>query len=406
MGLTIYFHHLSKKKQKRTWTRRWLLRRKRGCYSQLLRELADEDPPSYKNWLRMEQQTFNSLVCLLKPSLQRQDTVMREAIPVGERLAITLRYLATGHTFRSLEYVFRVSRHSISRIVIETCEALYNALQPNYLKVPSTEEEWNNIATRFEERWNFPRCIGALDGKHISIQPPPNSGSHFYNYKGFNSIVLMALADADLKFIYIDVGTNGRVSDGGVWAKCGLSRALEDNKLNIPPPKALPGRELPVPYAVVADEAFGLKPWMMRPYPRAQLDKNKQIFNYRLSRARRCVENVFGVLANRFRVFRQSIPLEPSKAVIITKAACVLHNYLRSGSLTRYTYTPPSLVDQEDTETGQIIRGAWREEPECMQPIAASSDRNPCVQAKEVREEYCSYFNTNGAVSWQENSIS
>lgn len=139
MGLTIYFHHLSKKKQKRTWTRRWLLRRKRGCYSQLLRELADEDPPSYKNWLRMEQQTFNSLVCLLKPSLQRQDTVMREAIPVGERLAITLRYLATGHTFRSLEYVFQVSRHSISRIVIETCEALYNALQPNYLKVPSTE---------------------------------------------------------------------------------------------------------------------------------------------------------------------------------------------------------------------------------------------------------------------------
>lgn len=89
-------------------------------------------------------------------------------------------------------------------------------------------KEWNNIATRFEERWNFPHCIGALDGKHISIQPPPNSGSHFYNYKGFNSIVLMALADADLKFIYIDVGTNGRVSDGGVWAKCGLSRALED----------------------------------------------------------------------------------------------------------------------------------------------------------------------------------
>lgn len=215
----------------------------------------------------------------------------------------------------------------------------------------------------------------------------------------------MALADADLKFIYIDVGTNGRVSDGGVWAKCGLSRALEHDTLHIPPPKELPGRQLPVPYAVVADEAFGLKPWVMRPYPRAQLEKKKQIFNYRLSRARRCVENVFGVLASRFRVFHQPIPLEPSKAIAITKAACVLHNYLRTGSLTRYTYTPASLVDQEDTETGQIICGAWRQEPECLQPIAASSDRNPTLQAKEVREEYCSYFNTNGAVSWQENSI-
>lgn len=136
----------------------------------MLRELADEDPPSYKNWLRMDPHTFKSLVCLLKPALQRQDTVMREAISVGERLAITLRYLATGHTFRALEYTFRVSRHSISRIVIETCEALYNALQPNYLKVPSTTEEWSNIATRFEERLNFPHCIGALDGKHINIQ--------------------------------------------------------------------------------------------------------------------------------------------------------------------------------------------------------------------------------------------
>lgn len=113
------------------------------------------------------------------------------------------------------------------------------------------------------------------------------------------------------------------MSDGGVWAKCGLSRALEDKKLSIPPSKELPGRQRPVPYAVVADEAFGLKPWILRPYPRAQLDKNKQIFNYRLSRACRCVENVFGVLANRFRVFRQSIPLDPSKAIIITK---VLHN--------------------------------------------------------------------------------
>ena len=383
-----------------------MLRRTLGCYSQLLRELADEDPPSYKNWLRMDQHNFNILLSLVEPTLTRQDTVMREAIPAGERLAITLRYLATGHSFSSLEYVFRVSRHSISKIVIETCEALYNALQPNYLRTPSTEEEWRHIAKRFEERWNFPHCIGALDGKHVSIQPPPNSGSHYYNYKGFNSIVLMALADADLKFIYIDVGTNGRISDGGVWAKCGLSQALEENTLRRPPPTGLPGRQLPVPYAVVADEAFGLKPWIMRPYPRTQLDKSKQIFNYRLSRARRCVENVFGVLANRFRVFRQSIPLEPSKVVTITKAACVLHNYLRTGSLTRYTYTPPNLVDQEDTETGQIIHGAWRQEPECLNPIAASSDRNPSLQAKQVREEFCSYFNTSGAVSWQDNAIS
>ena len=148
----IYIHFSNnnkKRKKKRTWARRWMLRRTLGCYSQLLRELADEDPPSYKNWLRMDQHNFNILLSLVEPTLTRQDTVMREAIPAGERLAITLRYLATGHSFSSLEYVFRVSRHSISKIVIETCEALYNALQPNYLRTPSTEEEWRHIAKRF-----------------------------------------------------------------------------------------------------------------------------------------------------------------------------------------------------------------------------------------------------------------
>lgn len=181
---------------------------------------------------------------------------------------------------------------------------------------------------------------------------------------------------------------------------------MEDNTLNIPPPEDLPGRQTPIPYVVVTDEAFGLKPWMMRPYPRTQLDNNKRNFNYRLSRARRCVENVFGILENRFRVFRQAIALEPSKVVIITKAACVLHTYLRTESLTHYTYTLHSLVDQEDTETGRLIHGAWREEPECMFPIAASSDRNSSLQAKQVREENCSYFNTNRAVNWQENALS
>lgn len=116
---------------------------------------------------------------------------------------------------------------------------------------------------------------------------------------------------------------------------------MEDNTMKISPLEDLPGHQTPVHYTVVADEAFGLKPWMMRPNPRTQLDNNKRIFNYRLS----CV-----VLANTFRVFRQGAALEPSKDVIITKAACVLLNYLRTESL-RYTYMSPSLVDQEDTET-------------------------------------------------------
>lgn len=85
--------------------------------------------------------------------------------------------------------------------------------------MPSTVEKWEEIANEFEERWNFPNCIGALDGKHCTIQAPAKCGSEYFNYKKCNSVVLMALVDAGYKFIFIDVGDFGRNSDGGVFAR-------------------------------------------------------------------------------------------------------------------------------------------------------------------------------------------
>ena len=76
--------------------------------------------------------------------------------------------------------------------------------------------------------------LSALDGKHIALYVPHHAGSKYYNYKNIHSILLMALVDADYKFIYIDVGCNGRISDGGVFAGCSLSEALDGAIANVP----------------------------------------------------------------------------------------------------------------------------------------------------------------------------
>src|SRR6478609_3707554 len=97
----------------------------------------------------------------------------------------------------------------------------------------------------------------------------------------------MALVDADYKFIYVDVGAQGRISDAGVYNSCRLSKKLERNTLGIPSAEPIPGMDIPCPYMIVADDAFPLKTFIMKPYSRRGLVKSEIIFNYRLSRSRR-----------------------------------------------------------------------------------------------------------------------
>lgn len=95
------------------------------------------------------------------------------------------------------------------------------------------ESEWKNIAKEFEEKWNFPHCIGAMDGKHVTIKCPVQGGStFFFNYKHFNNIVLMAIVDTDYKFMYVNVGCNGRVSDGGVFGRSEIRNPIEKEELS------------------------------------------------------------------------------------------------------------------------------------------------------------------------------
>nr|XP_042907821.1 uncharacterized protein LOC122271254 [Parasteatoda tepidariorum] len=171
----------------------------------------------------------------------KQNTIMKGNIPAAERLAVTLRYLAS--------------------------------VLNNYLDVPSTEEEWIAIAKEFEKKLNFPNCIGSLEGKHVLLS---------------NSIVLFALVDASCNFLYIYVGTNGRLSDSAIFSKSTLFSAIENRALGVPGSTRLLNQfnDSEIPFLMVADDVFPPKSYLMKPYPKRNLTRTKGIFNYHLSRAR------------------------------------------------------------------------------------------------------------------------
>lgn len=196
------------------------------------------------------------------------------------------------------------------------------------MKAPTKEEEWLRVSKGFETMWNFPCCLGAIDGKHVQILAPANSGSSYYCYKQFFSIILMAVCDAQCRFTLIDLGSNGRLGDRGVWSNSPIREGIENGTLNLPGVKTLSNGKQ-VPHVFVGDEAFPLKNYLLRPYSRASLNLSTRIFNYRLSRARRVIENAFGILTKVWRIYGKPIAVDVKHVTKIVLATCVSHNLLR-----------------------------------------------------------------------------
>lgn len=382
-----------------------------GAYKLTLEELRLNDPFSFRQYLRMSAGDFEELLQIVGPHITKQSTHLRKTIPPEEKLAVTLRFLATGNSYQDLSYTFRMHRTTIAGFVPLVCKKIYECLKDLYLKLPDTPEVWKSYAKRTEERWQFPNCIGAADGKHIAILHPEDSGSTHYNYKGFYSIVLLAIVDYDYRFLYVDVGCQGRISDGGVYRNSSFYKALENGSLGLPDSEQLPQSTdpdwsfdqcaVPVPFMFVADDAFPLGMHCMKPFPQANLTDRKRIFNYRLSRVRRISENVFGIWANRFRVFTTTMALEPNKAVDVTLATIVLHNFLRSKS--KESYTGQGAVDLEN-DNGDVVQGDWRKDPEninFMRSLPVTKSNRASLSADRVRNVLADHFYGPGQIPWQ-----
>ena len=269
--------------------------------------------------------------------------------------------------------------------------------------VSRTTEEWKNVAKVFEERWNFPHCLGAIDGKHIEIIPPNGSGSEFYNYKGRHSMVLLAIVDAKYQFVMCDFGTNGRVSDGGVLQNTKFFQKLQEKRLRIPTEENVRNTTRSLPYVFVADDAFPLRVDMLKPFRQADLIcQDRKLYNYRVSRARRIVENAFGIMASRFRIFHSQINLRPERIESVVMASCALHNFLIK--TVPNSYSPPDCFDRENTEDGTTVSG-FHTNNSNMESLNNRTQGNTANDAKKVRADFINYFVNEGAVPWQHNFI-
>ena len=210
----------------------------------------------------------------------------------------------------------------------------------------------------------------------------------------------MAVVNANYEFTMVDIGDSGRQSDGGVFAASKLGFAMDNDQVGLPKPRILPGTNTLFPYVFVGDEAFPLKTYLIKPYARHAAGIEEQITHYGISRARRQVENVFGICASRVRIFRRPIIGDVETVISVTKAVFALHNFLTHGR--QYgegnNYCPQGYAE-----------GEWRNDEnhtEGILPIGNVAFHNYSRDSRQVRDNFKNYFNSAaGAVQWQNERV-
>ncbi|XP_064466875.1 uncharacterized protein LOC135378005 [Ornithodoros turicata] len=160
----------------------WLQRKKESEYFTAMRKLRESgDTEYFTKYFRMLPDTFDRLHRLVESALTKE-YLCREPISSGERLALTLRYLSSAMDLKDVAMAYRMGLETAREAILLTCTALWEILKERYMKPPTTIE-WQEIAAGFMERWQFPNCLGAVDGKHVKITAPKRSGTTYFNYK-------------------------------------------------------------------------------------------------------------------------------------------------------------------------------------------------------------------------------
>ncbi|XP_062621654.1 putative nuclease HARBI1 [Saccostrea cucullata] len=385
------------------WVRPWIDRRlDLGMYNKLMIELRNEDPHAFHNFMRMSPAMFDEVVNRLTPRLTKEQTNFRPNLEPGLKVAVTLRHLASGTKYRDMQYAWRVPHNTISKVVRDVCEAIVDEYLDEQMTCPTTEEEWRQIADDWLQRWNFPHTIGAIDGKHVACKAPPNTGSEYYNYKGFFSIILFGMVSSDYKFLWADISGNGAASDAQIYNHSELKQGLEsDNITGWPRPDPLPNDTQDVPYFIVGDDAFSLRTYLMKPYSAKNLTREERIYNYRLSRARRVVENAFGIMVNRFQVLLTTMQHHDETVRLIVKACILLHNLMR----TRYPVLQNRLLDRQ-LQNGQMEPGEWRRGQNLFDTVEVQAPNRASKEGKMQRNLIKHWCNSPaGSVAWQDKMI-
>ena len=240
----------------------------------------------FKARMRMDVSTFEYLCSTLAPSLLKQDTNMRLAIPVEVKVAVAISRLATGNSMQTIADLYRIGMSTSQLVVNQFTGAIKSVFLKKFIRWPSTST-MDQFAREFENLQGIPYVVGAVDGSHIPIVAPRFHAADYYNRKGFYSVLLQGVVSSKCVFWDFDIGWAGSLHDANLWGRTAIGQYCEEGKLS--------------PFALVGDVAYPCRPWMLASYRghKDGLTREEYYWNFVQSSTRMYIERTFRMLKGR-----------------------------------------------------------------------------------------------------------
>ena len=361
------------------------LQRNAGWFDLVWSNYSDK---RFKKTLRVSRETFNFILSRIRHVLER-DTVNEEPISPEFRLAVCLYRLSRGDYYYTIAEMTGLGVSTVCSICQEVTRAIVECMwaDSGSKHMPKTIEDFKKKMLDMEEMWQFPYCWAAIDGCHIPIKCPPGgseSCKEYHNYKNFYSIVMMAMVDANCRFIWGSCGFPGNSHDAIIFQSTQLWSDIKDG--NFIPEITRNLNDVLVPPLMIGDSAFPFRTWLMKPYGNAVLTLRQRYFNYRLSRARMVTEECYGQLKGRWRILLRKCESSKEEVRAATLACMVLHNVCvdRGDTMSKKLNLTIDPVTNQRRDRERIR--------ELLQMTSCDKIKDSCHQANVIRDALTEKF--------------
>jgi hypothetical protein len=278
----------------------------------------DYPEEDFRRAFRMGRETFDMICEALGSAVAKEDTMLRAAIPVRQRVAVCIWRLATGEPLRLVSKRFGLGISTCHKLVLEVCAAIKSVLMPRFLQWPD-EAAAARFKDSFERTSGVPGVVGAMYTTHIPIIAPKISVAAYFNrrhternQKTSYSITLQGVVGPDGAFTDVCIGWPGSMPDDQVLEKSMLHQRAAAGMMR--------------DSWLVGGASYPLMDWVLVPYTHPNLTWTQHAFNEKVGELRRVAVEAFARLKARWACLQKRTEVKLQDLPVVLGACCVLHN--------------------------------------------------------------------------------